>query len=159
MPCKTSITSHHDPLHLPRSLSPIPQARVSAVSAGTSRCCCHRAGDTWAWEQGLPTRGWQREGGRSWAVTSDYVSLWVTSASITRFLLFDFGILILISFFDSFWFCSFLQGGSGSPSASVAGGRWGHLSEGNSLAEKTGFRERLRMAQSRCLGLCLCLRP
>lgn len=34
----------------------------------------------------------------------------VTSASITRFLLFDFGILILISFFDSFWFHPFLQG-------------------------------------------------
>lgn len=41
---------------------------------------------------------------------SDYIFPWVTFVSKRQFLLFDFVILILISFFDSFSFRSFLRG-------------------------------------------------
>lgn len=65
-------------------------------------------------------------GSRSRAVTSECVFLQVTSVSIMGFLLFDFGILILISFFFGFILVSLFpaeeegeEEGHGAPSASV----------------------------------------
>lgn len=107
LPCKTSAISDHSCLQLPQ---------VSLLHPSCSCCQLYRPygasaawpGDTLAWAQGLPTWDWQ--GGEIWAVMSNYIFPWVTFVSITQFLLFDFVILILISFFDSFSFRSFLQG-------------------------------------------------